>query len=276
MEMELLRTFLELNHSRHFGRAAESLFITQAAVSSRLKLLEQQLGSRLFDRNRREMRLTPEGSRLLGHADRILAAWDAACQDVAPSEGQQLVIGGSLRLWDVLLQNWLHMIRQTYADMAIIAESQTPDTLIKKLIDGSMDVAIVLEPAQLETLHIQPVAKIDLILVSSEQGRHCSNALQNGYVYIDWGLSFALDHKRSFPDAPESRTRVSSAKMAFEYLQVQGGSAFLPKTMVESHMQSGNLFPVEGAPEFTRQAYATFPVRSSKLALIQQCLELIH
>ncbi len=44
MDLELLRTFLELNRTRHFGRTAEALFLTQAAVSSRLKTLERQLG----------------------------------------------------------------------------------------------------------------------------------------------------------------------------------------------------------------------------------------
>ena len=63
MDLELLRTFLELHRTRHFGRSAEALSVTQAAVSSRLKSLEDRLGVRLFDRSTREMRLTPEGSR---------------------------------------------------------------------------------------------------------------------------------------------------------------------------------------------------------------------
>ena len=68
-----MRTFLELNRTRHFGRTADALFLTQAAVSSRLKSLEAQLGVVLFDRNRREVRLMPEGSRLVRHAERLIA-----------------------------------------------------------------------------------------------------------------------------------------------------------------------------------------------------------
>ena len=122
MDLELLRTFLELHRSRHFGRTAEALHVTQAAVSSRLKSLENQLGVTLFERTRREMRLTPEGSRPFRHSVRIIAAWRAARQDVSLAEAsQQLVIGGSLRLWDVLLQRWLHDLRRTYPTLAIIA-----------------------------------------------------------------------------------------------------------------------------------------------------------
>ena len=105
----MLRTFLELNRTRHFGRAAEALFVTQAAVSSRLRSLEEQLGVLLFERSSRKMTLTPEGGRLVRHAERLISAWRLARQDVSLAvDSEQLVIGRSLRLWDVLLQRWLH------------------------------------------------------------------------------------------------------------------------------------------------------------------------
>ena len=125
MDLELLRTFLELNRTRHFGRAAEALFVTQAAVSSRLKSLESQLGVTLFERSRREMRLTPEGSRLIRHSESMIAAWRVARQDVSLAEAsEQLVIGGSLRLWDVLLQRWLHDLRRANASLAMALAEQ--------------------------------------------------------------------------------------------------------------------------------------------------------
>ncbi len=277
MDLELLRTFLELNRTRHFGRTAEALFLTQAAVSSRLKSLESQLGVRLFERSRREMRLTPEGSRLIRHSERIIAAWRLARQDVSLAEAsEQLVIGGSLRLWDVLLQRWLHDLRRADPKLAIIAEAQTPEYLTRKLIDGTLDVAIMLEPAQLDIMQIREIASIDFVLVSSHAGLEASTAMERDYIYVDWGLSFALDHRRAFPDAPESMTRVSHAKMALEYMTSLGGSAYLPRRMVSRDVELGLLHDVVDAPVFVRQAYATFPVRSPRLALIEESLALVH
>jgi len=277
MDLELLRTFLELNRTRHFGRAAEALFVTQAAVSSRLKSLEEYLGVVLFERSRREMRLTPEGGRLVRHSEKLIASWRAARQDVSlAGASEQLVIGGSLRLWDVLLQRWLHDLRRTYTDLAIIAETQSPDFLTRKLIDGTLDVAIMLEPAQLDIMQIQEIATIEFILVSSTPGLHVDTALEQDYLFVDWGLSFALDHRRTFPDAPESLTRVSHAKMALEYISSIGGSAYLPRRMVERDVELGLLHDVAEAPIFTRQAYATFPVRSPRLDLIEKSLLLIR
>jgi len=277
MDLELLRTFLELNRVRHFGRAAEALFVTQAAVSSRLKSLESQLGVTLFERSRREMRLTPEGGRLVRHSEKMIATWRVARQDVSLAQAsEQLVIGGSLRLWDVLLQRWLHDLRRTYSDLAIIAESQTPDFLTRKLIDGTLDVAIMLEPAQLDIMQIREIATVEFILVSGSPDLHIDAALEQNYVYVDWGLSFALNHRRTFPDVPESMTRVSHAKMALEYISLIGGSAYLPRRMVSKDIELGLLHAVADAPVFTHQAYATFPVRSPRLKLIEKSLQLIR
>ena len=276
MDLELLRTFLELNRIRHFGRTAEALSITQAAVSSRLKSLERQLGVSLFERSRREMRLTPEGGRLIRHAERQIAAWRVARQDVSLAEtSQQLVIGGSLRLWDVLLQRWLHDLRRAYPDLAIIAEAQTPDYLTRRLIDGTLDVAVMLEPAQLDIMQIRDVGTLEFICVSSEAGRTIEDVMESNYIYVDWGLSFALDHRRALPDAPEARTRVSHAKMALEYMNVIGGSAYLPRRMVTSELEFGLLHEVKNAPVIERTAYATFPVRSPRLELVEVSLELL-
>ena len=222
------------------------------------------------------MRLTPEGGRLVRHAERLISNWRHARQDVSlAAASQQLVIGGSLRLWDVLLQRWLHDLRRTYPDWALIAESQTPDFLTRRLIDGTMDVAILLEPAQLDIMHIRQVAEIEFICVSSQEGLDIAEAFTSGYVYVDWGLTFGLDHRRTFPDAPEAITRVSQAKIAHEYLTAVGGSAYLPRRMVEKDLDFGILHTVSDAPTFMRQAYATYPVRSPRLQLIETSLTLL-
>jgi DNA-binding transcriptional LysR family regulator len=144
------------------------------------------------------------------------------------------------------------------------------------LIDGTLDVAIQLEPAQLDIMHVREVATVDFILVSSNGGLDVEQALDENYVFVDWGLSFGLDHRRAFPDAPEAMTRVSHAKIALEYIGVLGGSAYLPRRMVGKDIELGLLHEVADAPVFTRQAYATYPVRSPRLELIEKSLQLVR
>ena len=65
MDIDLLKTFVEVVRTRHFGKAAENLYLTQSAVSARIKQLEEYFNSALFVRNRNSLQLTAAGEKLL-------------------------------------------------------------------------------------------------------------------------------------------------------------------------------------------------------------------
>lgn len=105
MDIEIFRTFLEVEQLRHFGKAAKELFVAQAAVSSRIRLLEETLGASLFVRQTLQIDLTPEGHRFKRHAERFIAEWRKARQDVGLGRnGIQLAFGGTFRVWNAGLQ----------------------------------------------------------------------------------------------------------------------------------------------------------------------------
>lgn len=273
MDLELLRTFLEVNRLRHFGQAGEVLHLTQAAVSARIKLLESHLGVKLFVRHYHDLQLTSEGHRLVRHADMMLAGWRKARQEVALGGAQQqLTLGGSIRLWDVALQEWFHKLRIELPNLAIIAEIHTADVLTRRMLDGHLDIAFMLEPAQIETLQIQEVALIELVMVSGTQGLNAEQALAENYLMVDWGLAHALKHRRLYPDAPEPQIRVAKAQMALTHILELGGAAYLPTRMITKELNNGELFLVADAPSMKRHAFAVFPIRSEKMELIQTTL----
>jgi len=74
MDTEALRTFLEVHRKRGFSDAARVLGRTQPAISSRIRLLEQELGVRLFERTAVGIVLSQAGRVLLPHAERVIAA----------------------------------------------------------------------------------------------------------------------------------------------------------------------------------------------------------
>ena len=101
MDIDLIKTFLEVSRTRHFGRAANNLFVTSAAVSARIKLMESQLGVELFIRHRGNVRLTSEGERLLPYAETMLETWARAVQEVRlqPELDARVHIGATSGLW---------------------------------------------------------------------------------------------------------------------------------------------------------------------------------
>ena len=160
--------------------------------------------------------------------------------------------------------------------MAVIAESHTPEVLTRRLLDGALDVAFMLEPAQLEVLRILEVATVELVMVSSQPDLHPDQALEADYIMVDWGLAHALHHRRLFPDAPEPQLRFGQAKMALAYMVELGGSAYLPRRMVDADVDAGVLHRVAGAPEISHQAYAVYPLRSAREGLILETLVLFE
>ena len=74
MDIEQLKTFLEVGRMRNFRKAAENLFISPSAVSARVRQLEDILGLSLFRRDRQKVSLTPAGERFERHARFIVGA----------------------------------------------------------------------------------------------------------------------------------------------------------------------------------------------------------
>lgn len=95
MDNQSLQTFITLAEHRSFSSTADALFLTQPAVSKRIAALESDLGSRLFDRIGREVRLTEAGQRLLPRARQILLSINEARTEIDNIDGN---IAGHLRI----------------------------------------------------------------------------------------------------------------------------------------------------------------------------------
>lgn len=90
MDTELLKTFLEVQKTGHFGKAAEHLYLTQSAVSFRIRQLEQNLGTSLFHRSRNNIQLTQAGETLLPYALSVVQALSTARNHIQQQLNQQL------------------------------------------------------------------------------------------------------------------------------------------------------------------------------------------
>src|SRR5438876_202110 len=73
-----LRYFVAVAQQLHFTRAAETLYVSQPALSKQIRALERQLRVTLFERDHGKVRLTRAGTELLPHAERMVASWESA------------------------------------------------------------------------------------------------------------------------------------------------------------------------------------------------------
>ncbi len=274
MDIELLRTFLEVNRTRHFGRAAQNLFITQSAVSARIRQLEETLGVPVLTRERNNIRLTPAGQRLLPHADKVVSTWARARQVISMGEGPDsaLTIGATAGVWEAGLRASVNLLCRSLADTRLSLESHDSETLLRRLLDRSMDVALMFQPPRLSGMVTRPVSSVELVMVASRPALSLAEALNGGYVAVDWpGLQIAqLSPENEAPPLPV--LRFSLAGMARDYLLSAGGSAYLAAATIAADIAAGRLHEVADAPRIQRQFYAVFAQDSEREGLIEKVI----
>lgn len=209
MDTELLRTFLEVSRTRHFGRAADNLFVTQSAVSARIKLLEETVGAPLFHRARNNIQLTPAGQKLVRHAEGIVNLWNRARQQVVVSDDidVSLSVSGVSSLWDIFLQDWLERLLAGERQIMLYVEVQGVELQLRMLRDGTLDLGFMFEMPNEALLTVRQVASIPLVMVAAKPGVSAQEALKDGYILVDWGTSFANSHAQHFPDMPPPMLR---------------------------------------------------------------------
>lgn len=275
MDINLLRTFLELNRTRHFGQAAENLCITQSAVSARIRLLEETVGVSLFTRQRNNIDLTPAGMKFLRYADAIINTWSRACQDIAVEDPAitLLSIGGAPSLWDIFLQDWLNTVTGKMPDLNINAEVHHSEVLYRKLLDRALDVIVGFDSLHTAEIAVVELKPINFILVSSVPRQSIEAATSENYVYVDWGTAFGIQHAQSFPDIRPPRLRVQLGRLALSHIMQCGGSAYLAESMVQEALGKKKLFAVKDAPVIKRMSYAAYLPASEKSQTILRIID---
>jgi DNA-binding transcriptional LysR family regulator len=274
VDAQLLKTFLEIYRTRHFGRAADNLHLSQSAVSARIRLLEDELGVTLFTRDRNNIQLTAAGQKLLRHAESITTAWNQVRQEMAMGDdGPDLLsVGAVPSLWDIALQDWVHWVYGECPEVCLIAEAHGAEALLRKLLEGSIDLGFLFDAPQLPELMVAETIPVPLIMVASEPNLTAEQAVKGSYVMVDWGTSFAISHARYFPDMATPRARVGLGRMAKALLLARGGASYLAEPMVSEQLRKKQLFRVEGSPVIERVAYGVYPVNCGRRSVIEKTL----
>ncbi|NLU82005.1 LysR family transcriptional regulator [Rhodococcus sp. HNM0569] len=123
-------------------RAAQSLALTQSAVSQHLRRLEREAGTRLVTRNGRGIALTPDGEALLSHARAILAAHDAAVARFDTAQRDTVVIGAAQNSAAVILPMMMTSLRQRFPGTEVRFHLDRNATVRSLLDSGGIDVAV--------------------------------------------------------------------------------------------------------------------------------------
>ncbi|WP_428970055.1 LysR family transcriptional regulator [Sphingomonas sp. Xoc002] len=146
--MASLRLFMQVAYNRSFSETGRLANLSQPALSRTIRLLEEQLGTRLFDRDSRNVRLTQAGEMLLPIVERLTADFDHAFSDLALTfAGQRgrVVIGALPSVAGGVLPEAIASFKASHPQVEIVVRDHLSGTLQREMLERQIDLAITTE-----------------------------------------------------------------------------------------------------------------------------------
>ncbi|KGG18530.1 RuBisCO operon transcriptional regulator [Prochlorococcus marinus str. SS2] len=258
--LDQLRILKAIVHEGSFKKAAESLYVTQPAVSLQIQNLEKQLEIAIFDRGGRKAQLTEAGKLLLKYCERILTQCDEACgaiEDLHNLKGGSLIIGASQTTGTYLMPRMIGLFRQKFPEVSVQLQVHSTRRTGWSVANGQIDLAIIggQLPNELnELLHIIPYATDQLALILSQKHPLArmkeltkEDLYRLGFVTLDSQSTTrkVVDQLLKDSGLDVQRLRIEMELNSLEAIKnaVQSGlgAAFLPVVSIERELLAGTV-----------------------------------
>lgn len=168
MELRHLRYFVAVAEELNFTRAAERLHIAQPPLSQQIRQFEDEIGARLFDRDRRSVQLTPAGEAILAEARGLLAQANripAVARRASQAVGGTLSVGFSSAAAHTVLPGAVRAFRSKAPHVKLELHEMSTERQMESLRDASIDIGFVRLPLENPpaSLMVQPIFREPLI-----------------------------------------------------------------------------------------------------------------
>lgn len=169
MTFRQLELFLSLARTPHVRKVAEQHFLTQAAVSSALKELENEVGVPLFDRLNRRLVLNENGRAL---SEQLAPLMQQFHDTIGLFKGERMSghmhIGASATIADYVLPQILYRFRDLYPDVSITTTSANSSEITQNVENGKLDMGFVEGEVQSAVVMTTPIGEEEMIIASSD------------------------------------------------------------------------------------------------------------
>jgi len=268
MESRELRNFARIARCGSFSRASDELGVAQPALSRQVSKLERELGVKLFARHGRGVHLTSAGSLLLERAEAIGHLIHRTAEEVKQDEdfrdGGTLALGVPPAAGLLILPSLVDRLRSDFPRLTLHIREGVSTLLQEWLLDQRIDIAVLHNPAALETLEIRPVLTERMLLIGPplRRGKTADSKARHSTSYRIRDLAElplimpSLPHnirrlveQAAIQHGVRLRVQAEVDSVAFTKLMVQKGLGFsvLTHAAVQNEIASGQLqgYPIE-------------------------------
>ncbi len=162
---------LALAEHRHFGRTADAVHVSQPGLSSQIKELEERLGVTLFERDRRNVRITPSGEAVVSRASEILRLVDELLLDASLMAGK---VQGRLRLAAIptmgpyLLPTLRRELKAKWPFVELVLFELRTAEILRSVKQGDIDIGLIALPFDTGDLHVEALDDDPFMLACAE------------------------------------------------------------------------------------------------------------
>ncbi|MCW8888202.1 MAG: hydrogen peroxide-inducible genes activator, partial [Gammaproteobacteria bacterium] len=250
--LKQLRYFIALTDLKHFGRAAESCFVSQSAFSLAIQDLERLLNIQLVDRTNRSVTITDIGNEVAAQARLTITSVEElvemAQSSLSPLTGR-LKLGIIPTIAPFLLPRLLPELRREYPDLQLYLVEDTTARVHQKLMDGELDLIIIALPIALRGIEIDSLFQDPFHLACRSQSalinpkqyaiddlaQESILLLEDGHCLRDHALSACQIRDLN----QVSRFAASSLLTLIEMVDADMGITFLPEMAEGSPLLKG-------------------------------------
>lgn len=259
MNLRDLRYLVAVAEQKHFGRAAESCFVSQPTLSTQIKKLEEELGVTLIERNNRQVMLTPVGERIVGQAQRVLREVNHL---VHIAEEHKDPYGGEFRLGIIptvapyLLPKILGPIKKAFPKLRLqLTEGQTA-AISRMLREGDLDAVILALPADEDNL-VQQLLYVEPFYFAASKSHPKSGRksvdlddldheqvllLEDGHCLRDQALAVCSSHNA----VENTNFRATSIETLRQMVAANVGITLMPELAITQRSGSVRYVPFNG------------------------------
>src|ERR1700691_4711465 len=169
MDFDQLETFISVARLLSFSRAADKGFRTQPAISSQVRLLEEEVGAKLLDRSGGKVSLTASGKVFLKFSEDLLESRKAMLSGIAETERVprgEIVVGANEATCLQILPEVFAEFKKQYPDVGVGIKRLEHNKILEAIVENSCDFGVVSMPVNDKRLTVVPIHRDELVVIT--------------------------------------------------------------------------------------------------------------
>ena len=253
MNLDQIRNFYEVAVHKSFTLAAEKLYRTQPAISTQVRILEEELGEKLFDRIGKRVCLTQAGEILLPYAERLLNLHDEAklaITELNATPKGKILIGANEATCIYVLPQIFALFKEKYPEVQISIYRNFSKKVVDKISDNQLDFGIVTLPVANRDLNVVPIAEDELWLITSPSHPLALCTTINLNEVVPYPIIFhkagttrerLMKHFGKLWEKLNISMELASIETIKKFVSIGMGISIVPKSYVHNESEQGTL-----------------------------------